>query len=317
MNHNNNNNNKTSQTSWFAIRTLGFVITILLSGCAFWPTYKLDTIGKLTPRVTATDDNCKNTGLDSYEKAKSCVVQSLNIVDEMISQTGDFDRGFSYLTIGIASAVGGVMGFNGTKDTLKALGLGSGSLLGINTVIDTNTQRTILTKARDELSCVLRAADAKKQANDNVSSHSENYKVNFEPLIDQIDHDSTKNNKVLSLYESNYSISVAQLVKTLNASTPSIISKQLMTQYLLIISDLRKSLANSSQHADLYQTQKDRVAQMIGDSVRATNKAEEQLNILMSFNINLPSASDNLDALTQPILDVFKDCASDGAKTMQ
>lgn len=100
---------------------------IFLNGCAFWPS--INSADKLNPDSNPVK-GCLALNL-TYDQSQNCAHQTLNEIDGMIDNTGYFDRGFSYLVLGVATAAGGAIGFGSSVDTLKSLGIVSGSLLGI------------------------------------------------------------------------------------------------------------------------------------------------------------------------------------------
>lgn len=328
-------------------------LTLSLSGCAMWP--KLDSDSTIDPRraqvpvclslkayytdasgklVPDRNHHGEYLAYDQYTLARGCAYQTMEELSTMLEATGTFDRTISYAALGIGTGVGAVLGFKGTTDTLKGLGILSGSLLGLNSIVKTDAQRTILSKALKDVSCLMRSADAIMS----MDAPSTTMMVNNDFHIT-----TTKDNQaaveikgvqfqepmilmsatMLGIKSSAYNDAVSSYASTVKAKKTNIPS-ELASAVMAIRMDVRQQINSLSNSQTILSDQQDRVTKMIGDLVakkNAKNAAMTQLLDARNFSYMLGTTSlvsSTPDPETQfdnKLSQVFNDCASEPAKS--
>ena len=152
-----------------------FVILIssaLVSGCAMWPSIKSKS--DITS-AAKTDYFC-----DKDENAKACANALNEELSLLIDRVRKQNWGISYTSLALATATGSVLTFGGGGDALKGLAIAAGSLLGINTIVDTKTQTAIYRDALKELNCVTGVYVGLKNSGTSISTESANYSSIFD-----------------------------------------------------------------------------------------------------------------------------------------
>ncbi len=314
--------------------SVSLLLALALTGCAMWPS--LNAYSSLDPTVSQVpaclsliafekgNDGKpdKSKPIDTYDVAKKCAYLTLEEFSRMLEDTGDFDRTASYAALGIGTGVGAVLGFNGTKDMLKGLGLLSGSLLGLTSIVKTDTQRAILGKALKDVSCLIRSA--------NIVHEQDKDSLQTSMLVTSNNMECTKDNNTSCMIKVAFlDLSKAHTLYTKIRLTKLVtIPLDLASAVSEIRMDVRQKLNSMSNSQSILAEQQDRVNGMIGglmaekkreDAAKEkailytqlsdnTNRTEIEAN-LSKFKTDEPSAFDA--QLTQ----VFKDCASETAKT--
>lgn len=125
-------------------------IAISVSGCALWPQLKADA--DLTPS-TAKDNLCLKP-----ENAENCALLTMEEISGMLEDAGNFDRATAYVLLGLGTATGATLAFEGSEDLLKGLAVGTGALLGLDAVVNTDGQKKVLKAGLKSMSCAYRAS---------------------------------------------------------------------------------------------------------------------------------------------------------------
>lgn len=318
-------------------------LTLSLSGCAMWP--KLDSDSTIDPtkaqvpvclslKASYKDAAGNDVAYDQYTLAKGCAYQTMEDLSTMIEATGTFDRAASYAALGIGTGVGAVLGFKGTTDTLKGLGILSGSLLGLNSIVKTDAQRTILGKALKDVSCLMRSADAIMSTDTPFTSTKVSNNFHLTTTKDnqaavKIDEATFQDPMImisatmLGIKSSAYNNAALSYDSTMNAKKANIPS-ELASSVMAIRMDVRQQINSLSDSQTILSDQQDRVTKMIGDLVakkNAKNAALTQLLDAQNFSYMLGKTSlvsSTPDPETQfdnKLSQVFNDCASEPAKS--
>ncbi|MES9969868.1 MAG: hypothetical protein ABW092_07510 [Candidatus Thiodiazotropha sp.] len=142
-------------------RVLSLIPFILvLSGCAAWPTLEGPDI--FDPTKSTNIIPCSPSG--DWNKAKKCAEGTLVELNDLLIDTGKYQRGMAYAATSIGTIVGGILAFDGSDNWLKGMAVVSGGLLGMNAVVKPDQQRLILQTAYNDMLCALEAASALHEA---------------------------------------------------------------------------------------------------------------------------------------------------------
>lgn len=187
-----------------------------------------------------------------------------------------------------------------------------------------------MVKGRTQLDCVIRAADALKTS-ENVQVSGISTQVSGirtpQELLNGLTLTSSPNvvlpDQIISFAKPIVVLWLNNLIEVwtfirINGDDANL-AKSLTTQYLSIISEIRESLARSVKHPNLYTEQKDRVSQMLGGIVKAHTDAKNAgkiFTLIPSLNSDFLAIDDKTDQQVKPIADVFKECATEAAKSM-
>jgi len=295
------------------------VMTGLLSSCAMWPALKKDS--ELTPN-TQIISPCIT---DNPTTARQCALLTLSEVGDLLGSVSTYNRGSAYTALAIGTITGGVLAADMNKDVLKGLAVFSGGLLGLNTTVNTNTQRVIYEKALRELMCSVRAFDALQSASEkqNASSHITLYSASDRlAFLQQENHFSALNPAAQALSfesETRKALHFEQLSKdgaaafrALDSAQTSAASK-LSTAVISIRTKVRTKLAGMlASSEEILGTQRDRIVDMTGDIVRRRAGLEKQQDQQTSGNdaqaADITQATSTLIANTASITSVFRQC---------
>jgi len=126
--------------------------SLTMSSCAMWPTLKDDK--DLKP-AAANEILCRT---DDFDTAYKCAAATHAELSDLVDGVGDYNRSSSYAAWVLGTATGGVLAFDGGESGLKGLAVGAGGLIGLNSVVKTDEQIRVVSKAKDELNCVMTVA---------------------------------------------------------------------------------------------------------------------------------------------------------------
>jgi hypothetical protein len=93
-------------------------------------------------------------------EAKSCALNTINELSEMMGTTGEFKRGAAYALVAAGGAAGGAIAFDASRDLLMGLAIGVTSILGLDAVVDSDGQATVLRAGLQATRCVYGTAVA-------------------------------------------------------------------------------------------------------------------------------------------------------------
>lgn len=125
------------------------IVGLAVSSCAMWPKLKPDA--ELAPASEA-NIQCRTS---SYDTAYACAFTAHAELSELVDHVGNYNRSSSYTAWVLGTVTGGVLAFDGGEGVLKGLAVGAGGLIGLNTIVSTEQQLQAVTKAKNELSCVM------------------------------------------------------------------------------------------------------------------------------------------------------------------
>lgn len=326
--------------------SFSLLLVMSLTGCAMWPSLQEDsTVDPEKASIPACqslkiyekydngeikkDSNNqpikKNVG--EYDIAKSCAYLTMGEFSKMLEDTGNFDRAAAYAALGIGTAVGSVLGFNGTEDTLKGLGIGSGSLLGLTSIVKTDMQRAILGKALKDVSCLIRAADAINYETPDKNQIQANIISQEKDMIGLADPTDSK----ALLYDyvtQDFILSGKSYLKAMEAKKNNI-PGELASAVNEIRMDVRQKLSSMSSPQTVLSEQRDRIDDMIGgllEKAKHKKESEEKLLTISLFALDDANRTKFNKLLAETPVDpndefkerldlIFSGCASEPAKS--
>ncbi|WP_085908485.1 hypothetical protein [Kiloniella majae] len=133
---------------YFSKLVLLISVSTIMSACATWPKLKDDNKLDVT--------NAGNSKCYEAQHAKACALLTITEISELLEDAGDFDRITAYTLLGIGTATGATLAFDGSEDLLKGLAIGTGSLLGLDSVVNTDGQKTVLKAGLKSMACAYR-----------------------------------------------------------------------------------------------------------------------------------------------------------------
>jgi len=259
----------------------------LLGGCALWPQVVSDSDFKPSGKESIY---CKTT---DYDRAMTCATSTLLVFSDMLTDTGNFDRGAAYAAWSLATVTGGILEHDGGKGVLKGLGVVSGGLLGLTSMLNTDAQRRILLTGYEQLECAMRAARAAKEAPTqfaNAFAPGSTFKDllgSFSPYVagrsSKLTNAAAINplevfqEQKTNLHYQEISTAMVQGLLAI-ASAEASVGTQLSDAVLSIRHDVRtqlEGLVNTSEE-DM-NNQRNRVVDMVGEIIRQRGELQEQL----------------------------------------
>lgn len=319
--------------------TATLICVSMLSGCAFWPRITPDDELKLSEAIT---NPCIT---DDYANAQKCAVLTAQELGKMLEDTGGFDRGAAYVALGLATATGGIVAFSGGETALKALAVASGSLLGLNAVVNTKQQRPILKKGLDDMICYIKVADSiyKLDGSNRNSSILEtdsltrnlreaqeaerNYpgskvksregkaflnSAEGRSVMEIVNRSKTEANIRSADYFQKLSMNNSRMIQSVNSAKSSI-GTQLSGAVVAKRAELRAALAGLTPELEsILNTQRNRVVDMTGEVIRLRAEHEKKLKEKQP-NIDTDTAretriSQELVETTSKVAVVFGEC---------
>lgn len=137
----------------------------ICNGCAMWPTAALNgSENETTLAKTALAPSGAKCS-DTPSLAKACANAALSMAHALETHAGGWDRGYSYLMVGLGIwGATALKSDSGRDQLLEDLAVAVGALAGLRTVVRPEEQRAIAEKGRDALRCALGAAEDLERA---------------------------------------------------------------------------------------------------------------------------------------------------------
>lgn len=328
---------------YYSLAPIIFLSAFLLNGCSiFTPNLKADKDLKADGNP---DIPCIT---NEYDKARNCAIQTINEISELLADTGKFSMGMAYGLLGIGTVAGGVLAFDGSEKLLKGLAVGTGSLLGLNTVVNPDLRRTVLKKGLKDMVCALRAAEAVKAA-----AGSDHPTASFDagtliPTILSTIRSSNLNpmnqgiqsvlftQRILALQTlSETNTQLVNSLKSAKINNPTTLS----TAVINIRAEIREKLADTIPDIEaLASNQRNGIIDKVGEIVKRSADAKEAIaktpdlknflqdnqTVLGSFQIRNKPFNETAQSLFDksaadvegiaPIIAVFRDCVDPAAR---
>ncbi len=257
---------------------------VFLSGCAMWPSIK----------STADIKAGQSSGqfCNSNDVARDCANALNKELGDLIDHAGKFNWGVSYTSLALATATGSVLTFGGGGDALKGLAIAAGSLLGVNTIVNTKTQIEIYQTARKDLKCVSEGYD-ELQFSSNLISTKSKYNSIFDPTDGTTEIKISNINTAKTNFLSNKKINLVMaktddyliaerlyglmdFFETVNSSKATADGK-LRTAVNSIRDDVQAKLAKMASLDDAFiNNQSDKIVEMVGNIIKKREELKKQ-----------------------------------------
>jgi hypothetical protein len=144
---------------------------LFFGGCALplWPSLQTDPNLPNPPKANSIAD-IESKCLENQQQAKYCALNTIAELSVMLEGVGQFKRGAAYALVATGTAVGGAIAFDASRDLLMGLALGAASILGLDTVVNSDGQRAVLKAGRDATQCVYNATIQIKEKADELGT---------------------------------------------------------------------------------------------------------------------------------------------------
>jgi hypothetical protein len=125
-------------------------MAVSLGGCAFWPTPPGDfNTGEQTEVQYCTGEGARN-----------CAEETRNAIVGSKTDAFHVQLASSYVLLGLGTATGAVIAFDGARGLVKWLALSAAAVLGLDTVVRPSNQRTIYSTAERRITCEIAKYEA-------------------------------------------------------------------------------------------------------------------------------------------------------------
>lgn len=265
-------------------------LTLLLTGCAMAPGLKSDEKIKLTKQ---SDSVCITSNPDI---ARKCALYTIAEISDGLQDAGNYDRGSAYAALGLGTLTGAALGFKAPEDAVKGLAVLSGTLLGLNSVVNSNGQKSVLEKGLKDAVCLIRAFDAVQASSVELKVSEKNFtKAATQPsvrtlsasgLLAKLNIPKETPPEQAAFLKVDASIKAARFEEmtaslsrgfTLLSSAQSAAATELSVGIINVRAEVRKGLAGTvGSSEDILKSQEDRIVAMTGAIIKKRAEMEKK-----------------------------------------
>ncbi len=305
---------------------LGTAATMMLSGCAMWPSMKSDSdlvgVGK---GMTAGKD-CSQL-LTNLTDAYACLSAAKEEMESALDDVGHYELGLGYAAV----AGGTAAGYNLAKaapnmTVVKNLGIGLAALVGVDKVVGPDKQRQALNSGVKAMLCVSRAAHASESVagafngmsvtsfnalspNEFTTKLPAQFKA---PDAKGVDKLGDALGARLAAGSAIHVGAQQSLLSAVAAQSNTVLAEQVRSAVVAIRSAVRAQLLDrNADPAAIFKEQQQRVNQMLKD---VTSKALQTQMAYANLAANqrllgIPVEADPTKPAVKPVLDAYQECA--------